>query len=135
MGLCQNVTTGIVCRAEFFGPVSGLMHHAMHWITVQLLTTVTSARFLPTNNGNREANNSSAASHAGPSPGFSSRGGQKPEGGAKRQKGDHIFKIQYWMYAATGGPNVKWGDTNFKWAEPDTTAPSLATALIARNLI
>jgi len=24
--------------------------------------------------------------HAGPSPGFSSRGGQKPEGGAKNQK-------------------------------------------------
>ena len=55
--------------------------------------------------------------------------------GPKVKRGDHIFKIQYWMYAATGGPNVKWGDTNFKWAEPDTTAPSLATALIARNLI
>jgi len=39
---------------------------------------------------------------AGPSPGFSSSGGQKPEG-------EHIFKIQYWIYAATGGPNVKWG--------------------------
>ena len=33
------------------------------------------------------------ASHAGPSPGFSS-GGQQPEGGAKNQKGGHIFKIQ-----------------------------------------
>ena len=42
----------------------------------------------------------------GPSPGFSSRGGQKP-GEAINQKGGHIFKIQYWMYAATGGPNVK----------------------------
>jgi len=31
---------------------------------------------------------------AGSSPGFSSRGG-------------HIFKIQYWMYVATGRPNVK----------------------------
>ena len=38
----------------------------------------------------------------GPSPGFSSRGG-------------HIFKIQYWMYVANGGPNVKWGGTDFKW--------------------
>jgi len=28
--------------------------------------------------------------------------GQKPEGGPH-------FKIQCWMYAATGGPNVKWG--------------------------
>jgi len=32
----------------------------------------------------------------GPSPGFSSRGG-------------HIFKIQYRIYAATGGPNAKLG--------------------------
>jgi len=23
--------------------------------------------------------------------------------------GGHIFKKQYWMYATTGGPNVKWG--------------------------
>jgi len=37
-------------------------------------------------------------------------------GGAKKQKEvpktrreGHIFKIQYWMYAATEGPNVKWG--------------------------
>jgi len=29
-------------------------------------------------------------------------GGQKPEGG-------HIFKMQYWMYAATGGLNLKRG--------------------------
>jgi len=60
VGLCQNATTGIVCRAEFFVPVSGLMHHAMHWRTEQLQTSFTSARFLPTNNGNRGANNSSA---------------------------------------------------------------------------
>jgi len=31
------------------------------------------------------------------------------------QQGGHIFKIQYWMYAATGGPNLKWGGTDFKW--------------------
>jgi len=30
-------------------------------------------------------------------------------GRAKNQEGGHIFKIQYWMYAATGGPNVKRG--------------------------
>jgi len=29
--------------------------------------------------------------------------------GPKNSRG-HIFKIQYWMYAATGGPNVKWGE-------------------------
>ena len=51
---------------------------------------------------------------AGPSQGFSSRGGQKPEGVAKNQKGGHIFKIQYWIYAATGWPKVKWGGTDFK---------------------
>jgi len=39
----------------------------------------------------------------GPSLGFSRRGGQKPAGEAKNQKGDHIFKTQYWMYVATGG--------------------------------
>jgi len=30
---------------------------------------------------------------AGPPPRFS-RGGQKPDGGAKKQKGGHIFKIE-----------------------------------------
>jgi len=34
------------------------------------------------------------------------RVGQKP-GGAKNQKGGHILKILYWMYAATRRPNVK----------------------------
>jgi len=42
-------------------------------------------------------------SGAGPSPRFSSMGGQKPEGGAKNQKGGHILKILHWMYAAPGG--------------------------------
>jgi len=52
---------------------------------------------------------------SGPSPGCSSRG-------AKNQKGGHIFKIQYWMYAATGGPNVKWG-APISNGGPGTTAP------------
>jgi len=39
----------------------------------------------------------------GLSPGYSSRGGQKPEGGGQ------ILKILYQMYAATRGSNVKWG--------------------------
>jgi len=47
------------------------------------------------------------APQAGLSPGFTSRG-------AKNQKGGHIFKIQYWMYVATGGPNVKWEGADFK---------------------
>jgi len=33
----------------------------------------------------------------------------KNEEGPKTRRGGHIFEIQYWMYAATGGPNVKWG--------------------------
>jgi len=46
---------------------------------------------------------------AGLSPGFSSKGGQKPEGGG------YILKILYWMYAATRTPNVKGGGTDFKY--------------------
>ena len=30
-------------------------------------------------------------------------------GGAKNQKGGHIFEIHYWMYVATGGPNGNGG--------------------------
>jgi len=41
-------------------------------------------------------------------------------GGTKNQKGDHIFKIQYWMYVATGGPNVKWGH-RYQMGGPGTT--------------
>jgi len=55
-------------------------------------------------------------------------------GGAKNRrrgrKGGHIFKMQCWMYAATGGPNVKWGDTDFKCGGRAPLAPPLATALI-----
>jgi len=29
--------------------------------------------------------------------------------GSITRRGGHIFKIHHWMYAATGGPNVKWG--------------------------
>ena len=34
--------------------------------------------------------------------------------GPKTRRGNHIFKIQYWMYAATGRPNVKRGGTDSK---------------------
>jgi len=30
-------------------------------------------------------------------------------GGPKTRRVGTIFKIHYWMYAATGGSNVKWG--------------------------
>ena len=42
-------------------------------------------------------------------------GGGKNQEGPKTRRWGHIFKIQYWMCAATGGPNVKWGGTDFKW--------------------
>jgi len=35
--------------------------------------------------------------------------------GPKTRRGRYIFQIQYWMYAATGRPNVKWEGTDFKW--------------------
>jgi len=52
---------------------------------------------------------------ADPSPGCSSRGAKNQKEGPKNRRGGHIFKIQYWMYAATGGPNLKWWSTDFKW--------------------
>jgi len=51
---------------------------------------------------------------SGPSPG-------KPEGGAKNQKGGPHFKNTVLMYAATGGPNVKWGAGHHwppRWRRP-----------------
>jgi len=33
------------------------------------------------------------------------------------------------MYAATGGPNVKWGGTYFKWGGREPLAPPLETVL------
>jgi len=36
------------------------------------------------------------------------------QGWPKNRRWGQIFEIQYWMYAATGGPNVKWGGTDFK---------------------
>jgi len=45
-------------------------------------------------------------------------------GGAKNQKGGHILKIKYWMYAATDGPNVKWEGQRFQMGGPGTTGPS-----------
>jgi len=46
---------------------------------------------------------------SGPSPGFSSKGAKKQMKGPKARSGGHIFKVQYWLYVATGKPNVKWG--------------------------
>ena len=43
---------------------------------------------------------------AGPSPGFSSRGARNQKEGPNTRRWGHIFKIQYWMYVATEGPNV-----------------------------
>jgi len=59
---------------------------------------------------------------AGPSPGFSSREG-------------HIFKMQCWMYVATGGPKVKWGGTDFKWGGQAPLPPPLATAVVPGEVV
>jgi len=42
-------------------------------------------------------------------------GDKNQKEGPKTGRGGHIFKIHCWIYAATGGPNVKWGGTDFKW--------------------
>jgi len=55
--------------------------------------------------------------------GVSEGGGPKPEEG-------YIFKTQYWRYAATGGPNVKWGGTDFKWRSRAPPSLPLATDLV-----
>ena len=49
------------------------------------------------------------AAQSGLSPGSRSRGAKKQKEEPKTRRGDHILKIKYWMYAANGGPNVKWG--------------------------
>ena len=49
--------------------------------------------------------------------------------GPKPRKVGHIFKILYWMYAATREPTVKWGGKNFKWGGRAPLAPPLATNL------
>ena len=54
-----------------------------------------------------------------------------PAGGTKTRRGN-IFKIQYWVYAATRGPNVKWG-APIPNGGPGTTEPPLATALAVRR--
>jgi len=49
--------------------------------------------------------------------------------GQKKQKGGHIFKMQYWMYAATGGAKREMGGgTDFKWGAGHHWPP-LATDL------
>jgi len=56
-------------------------------------------------------------------------GGPKTKRRGQKQEGGHIFKIQHLMYAATRGPNVKWGDTDFKWGAGRHCSSPLSTAL------
>ena len=44
-------------------------------------------------------------------------------GRPKTRRVGHIFKILYWMNAATREPNVKWGGTGFKWGDRAQLAP------------
>jgi len=45
---------------------------------------------------------------------LAARGAENQKEGLKTRRGGHILKIQYWMYVATEGLNVKWGRTDFK---------------------
>jgi len=56
-------------------------------------------------------------------------GAKNQKEGPKTRRGRHIFKIQYRMYAATGGPNVKWGAPILNGGS-GTTGPPLATDLM-----
>jgi len=47
--------------------------------------------------------------------------------GGKNRMGS-TFSIQYWMYAATGDPNMKW-EAQILNEGPGTISPTLATAL------
>jgi len=47
-------------------------------------------------------------------------------GGTENQKGGHIFNIQYWMYAATEGLNVKWKGHRFQMGGRAPLATALA---------
>ena len=57
---------------------------------------------------------------SGPSPEFSSRG-------SKKQKGGHIFKIQYWIMQQPVGQTWN-GGHRFQMGGPGTTGPPLAAA-------
>jgi len=49
-------------------------------------------------------------------------GAKNQKEGPKSRRGSHILKIQYWTYAAIGGPNVKWG-APISNGGPGTTSP------------
>ena len=55
-------------------------------------------------------------------------------GGAKNQKGAHIFKMRYWMYGATRGQTWN-GRNSLQMVGPGTTGPPLATTLMWREII
>jgi len=80
----------------------------------------------------RQVNKRQAA--AGPLPEFSSRGAKNQKEGPKTRRRGHILKILCWIYAATRGPNVKWGGTDFKRGGRAPLAPPLATALSSIQL-
>ena len=60
-------------------------------------------------------------------------GAKEQKEGPKTRSGGHFFEIQYWMYAATGGPNVKWGAPILKRVGGHHCPPPLATALLLCN--
>ena len=120
--------------ANFYSsfPFSLLRHYQMpEWFYVN--NCCFWAHAVPSCYRNWSCNQCGQRMHCRPVARISQQGGQKPDGRAQNQKGGgHIFEIQYWMYAATGEPNVKWvwfqtsisnGGTRHHW-------PPLATALM-----
>jgi len=66
---------------------------------------------------------------AGPSPRFSSSGDQKPDGGAKKQKGSTFFKYSIGCMQQPGGQKWKRGGHLFQMGFRAPLAPPLATTL------
>jgi len=58
-------------------------------------------------------------------------GGKNEKEGPKIRREGDIFKIQYCMYAATGGPNMKWG-AGHQWP-PAGDGPGRVKLFYANN--
>ena len=51
-------------------------------------------------------------------------GAENQKEGPKTRRGGIFKQIMYWMYAATRGPNVKLGGTDFKWGAGNLCPPA-----------
>jgi len=74
-----------------------------------------------------------SGSYADPSPGFSSRGGQKPKGGAKNKKGGEHLQNTVLDACSNKGTKREMGGHRFQMGGRAPLAPPLATALFLCN--